>query len=130
MGSILNWEEGAIEDIAELTRYKLPASKAGAITGRRFTQWYPAGSATYSSTGTRSLRFQISGDGQGMLLPGTVQLRCQFNNLDGTNANVLASENALLSASVRLRVWARSAVEVGVQKQTRTRTLDQELKKA
>lgn len=111
MGTLLNWEEGAIEDIAELTSYKLPASKAGAITGRRFTQWYPAGSATYSSSGTRSLRFQISGDGQGMLLPGTVQLKCQFNNLNATTANVLASGNGLLSAFARLRVWAGSSVE-------------------
>lgn len=104
MWTLLNWEEGAIGDIAELTSYKLPASKAGAITGRRFTQWYPAGSATYTSTGTRSLRFHISGDGQGMILAGTVQLRVQFNNLDGSNANLLASENGLLSAFARLRV--------------------------
>ena len=107
--SLANWEQGAEETLADLPSYKLPQSKAGSIVGRRFTSWFPAGSATSSSSGTRSLRFQLSGD-QGLLLPDTVQLRCQLNNTDANAAITLASENGLMSGFVRCRIYCGGAL--------------------
>jgi len=102
--------EGSTETLIHGLSYAENAT-AEYVKDRSSVTYFPTGGNSYSPTGVRLLRFELTTNADDFLDPGSVRLAFTLVNNDATNPLRLLSNNPLVVCS-RLRVLCRgSAVE-------------------
>ena len=87
---------GGEDVLLESLRFKLPNS-ASYIQERRLVSWHPTGASTFSPTGVRQARFNITSSG--WLDPASLRINLRLRNLSDGGAILRDSQETQVHSS-------------------------------